>query len=283
MASVIATTRISCSAVASLYGFCGIIRPVPVANHLDFLELLDRHTRESPVGEVPDGSEMRTLAVEGGLAEAGDNNPAARWTGELVDLGYVKPHTSFVPRMVPDGVLWGDRELNSFGRYRVLPPGREEAERIRRHRREQATDVALGRELPVFRHAWLADAQRQALARPLHDLRAALDDNRAPAAVGAAKELVEAACKVVLAHLGKQPPAGASLPTLFKDARNAAGVSDGDLGRSLSATVERLAALRNVVGSGHGRANEPEVSVGEARLAAGAAGSLADFLLGSVA
>ena len=254
------------------------------ANHLDFLELLDRHTRESPTGEVSDGSAMQELAVEAGLAEAGDNNPAARWIGKLVDLGYVKPRITndVTPRTVPEGVSWTNRELQTFAGYRVLPAGREEADRVRRRRREQATDVALGRELPVLRHPWLTDAQREALARPLRDLQAALDDDRSPAAVGAAKELAEAACKVVLDHLGKQPPAGASLAALFKEARNAAGVSDGDMGRSLSAAIEHLAELRNVAGSGHGRADAPQVSVGQARLAAGAASSIADFLLGSV-
>lgn len=257
------------------------------ANHLDFLEVLDRHTRESPVGEVSAGDGMHSLADEAGLVSWGDAS-AARWTGELVALGYVRP-LSRAPgiRDIPPAVPWSDRELYSFYRYQVTPAGRDEADRIRRRRREAGTDAALGERLPLLDHAWLTEPQRAAVGQPLHDLRAALDGGRNAAAIGAAKDLAEAACKVVLAHAGAQVTKGASLPTLFKQALVAAsplGTSapGSELGRGLAATVQRLAELRNAAGAGHGRAAAADVDAAHARLAAAAASAVADFLLSSV-
>jgi hypothetical protein len=59
-------------------------------NHLDFLVALDRWTRESLTGEVAIGYEMHQVAWSAGLAAAGET-PAAYWTDQLVDLGYVEP------------------------------------------------------------------------------------------------------------------------------------------------------------------------------------------------
>ena len=129
--------------------------------------------------------------------------------------------------------------------------------------------------------AQISEAHRAALATPLTHLRSALDSQHHAAAVGAAKDLIEAACKVVLSHAGSTIPAGASLPTLFKQAAGVAdaSASGGDLGRSLASTVQRLAELRNAVGAGHGRADQPAVTASDARLAATAACGLAVFLL----
>lgn len=124
----------------------------------------------------------------------------------------------------------------------------------------------------------LTEVAAQAVGRPLRDLRAALDE-RPAAAVGAAKEIVEAACKVVLAERGETADARSSLSALLTRARRAAGVSDGGLGRSLAAAVQRLAELRNAAGGGHGRVDAPDVDVGEARLAATTASALTIFLL----
>jgi hypothetical protein len=111
------------------------------------------------------------------------------------------------------------------------------------------TDLALGGAPDLFGVPF-SEAHRAALASPLTHLRSALDNQHHAAAVGAAKDLVEAACKVVLSHAGSPVPAGASLPTLFKQAAAVAGTpaSGDDLGRSLASTVQRLAELRNAVG-----------------------------------
>lgn len=249
-------------------------------NHLDFLEALDRHTRASPSGEVATGYDMHQLAWQEGTAASAELS-AASWTGQLVDLGYVEPGPATGGRThpPPHRVGWSDRELQSFTSYRVTAPGRQEAERLRR---EQLTDATLGQAL-VPASVDLTDVAGQAVGRPLRDLRAALDDERPAAAVGAAKELVEAACKVVLAERGARADARGSLPALFTLARRAAGMSDGDLGRSLAAAVQRLAELRNAAGGGHGRVDAPDVDMGEARLAATIASGLTIFLLARAA
>lgn len=252
-------------------------------NHFDFLVALYDHTSASPQGEVTQGYEMHTVAQEARLVEPG-NTRAAFWTGKLIDLGYVKHGAGLAggPSSVPKGVPWTDRELQSFTGYAPTAAGRREADVIRRGRREHATDVTLGHALPALRHSWLTHDQRAALARPLHDLQRALDDERAASAIGAAKDLVESACKVVLAHSGLTASNSESLPRLFTAARRSLDVLDGDLGRSLSATVQALAELRNAAGSGHGRDHAPEVTSAQARLAAGTAAALTDFLLSSV-
>lgn len=248
-------------------------------NHLDFLEALDRHTRASQSGEVSTGYEMHQLAWQAGVAAPGDLS-AAPWTGQLVDLGYVEPGSAVGggPQPPPRRVGWSDRELQSFTAYRVTVAGRQEAERLRRARREQLSDLALGRTL-ISAPTTLTSAAAQAIGRPLRDLRAALDDERPAATVGAAKDLVEAACKVVLAESGETGDGRGSLPALFTQARRAAGISDGDLGRSLASTVQRLAELRNAAGAGHGRVGAPDVTMVEARLAATSASGLTAFLL----
>jgi hypothetical protein len=77
---------------------------------------------------------------------------------------------------------------------------------------------------------------------------------------------------------GDNPP----LPTLFKRAHECVAGEDGaagDLGRSLAATAQRLAELRNSAGAGHGRAAAPQIGAREARLAAVAATGLGAYLL----
>lgn len=275
-----------CALPATNHAVGGSRHHVGVPNHLDFLEALDHHTRESPSGEVASAFELHQLvSAAAGLATSG-SAPAAWWTGQLVALGYVRarPHMG-TTREIPPAVPWTDRELDSFTGFQVTPLGREEADRIRRLRREALTDAALGRRVPVLEHAWLNDTQRTALAHALRDLQAALDEGRHGAAVGA-KDLAESACKVVLAHAGATPSSGSSLLALFKQAHAAvASPSAGPnsaLGRSLAATVQRLAELRNRAGAGHGRDAPADLDPAHARLAATAAGTVADFILSSV-
>jgi hypothetical protein len=125
--------------------------------------------------------------------------------------------------------------------------------------------------------------RRHAINEPLRGLRNALDCERYTDAIGAAKDLAEAACKVVIEHAGEALPESASFTTLFKQAHRAVAVSadapDSDLGRSLAATVQRLAELRNIAGAGHGHAAPPALAVGHARMAAAASTGVAQFLL----
>jgi Abortive infection C-terminus len=119
---------------------------------------------------------------------------------------------------------------------------------------------------------------------PLVGLRAALDGERYEAAVGAAKELVEAASKVVLARAGAEPPARASVasPTTLALWTGSGDSSDGDLARRLSGVVEALGNLRMEVGTGHGRAEQEAVDAEVARLAASVACGIARFVLSGI-
>jgi hypothetical protein len=127
-----------------------------------------------------------------------------------------------------------------------------------------------------------ADQQR-AIGVPLTQIQTALDDGHAAAVIGAAKDLVEAACKVGLERAGQEVPHDASLPTLFKLTHAAtdpyADISGRDLGRSLASAVQRLAELRNAAGTGHGRASVPDVAARDSRLAASSSMAISEFVL----
>jgi len=135
--------------------------------------------------------------------------------------------------------------------------------------------------LPGLLQASMTEPQRQAISVPIADMRSALDGERYSAAVGAAKDLAEAACKVAIERAGGTSPRGAKLPRLFKHTLDVTAIetAEGDVGRSLAATVQRLAELRNAVGSGHGRAAQPDVDGRRARLSATAACGIALFVL----
>jgi hypothetical protein len=118
---------------------------------------------------------------------------------------------------------------------------------VRRQRREDLTDGALGGLISELTLAQMSDSQRGAITVPLANLAAALDNERYVAAVGAEKDLAESACKVMVDRTGAKP--ASSLPSLFKQALDVAGRSDAatNVGKSLAATVQRLAELRNAV------------------------------------
>jgi Abortive infection C-terminus len=84
-----------------------------------------------------------------------------------------------------------------------------------------------------------------------------------------------------LARFSDYRPGSTALPSLFKEALDATGAAaaQADVGRSLAATLQRLAEHRNAFGAGHGRASQPEVRPAAARLAASAATGIALFLL----
>jgi hypothetical protein len=143
----------------------------------------------------------------------------------------------------------------------------------------------MGLVFPGLRGLDLPQAQRRAIEVPLVGLRAALDGERYEAAVGAAKELVEAASKVVLARAGMEPAARASVASLAKLAlaTRRSDSSDGDLARRVSGVVEALGNLRMEVGTGHGRAEQDAADAEVARLAASAACAIARFVLSGTA
>lgn len=253
-------------------------------NHLDFLRVLDGFTRENLGGCVQQGIDMHRIAHDSGLAAAWGDASAARWTGELVHDGYLThgPRSLGDARPIPYGPLWSDSDLQRFGDYRVTWQGREEADRMRRLERASRSDAAVGEHLPKLVQPWMTDAQKHAICEPLRTLRVSLDDGRHVAAIGAAKDLAEAACKIAIERHGSPAPRNTSLPTLFKLATATPPTdepADGAIGKSLAATVQRLAELRNSTGAGHGHASSSVISARHARLAASAASAVADFVL----
>lgn len=254
-------------------------------NYLDFLVALDDHLVDSSLGYVAQPSELHAIAERAVLVPPGVTyRPAANWTGWLFDKGLVEmgPLGGGDRHPIPPGYLWTDQDLGRFRDFSVTTAGREEAERLRRQRRSQLTDAAMGVALRDFGRSWMTEGQRRAITEPVASLRVALDNERWPAAIGAAKDLTEAACKIAIEHAGETAPASDALSGLFKRARVALGIdaSDPDLGHRLAAVVDQLAQVRNVAGAGHGRADQRQVTAREARLAATAACGVALFLLG---
>lgn len=193
--------------------------------------------------------------------------------GELFEVGYITgPPTAH--RRGPVSA-----RLKSKGRELVAGWPAEQQPTAKR--REELTDAALGGVLPDRLQVSMSESQRRAISVPLADLRSALDGERYSAAIGAAKDLTEAACKVAIERAGGTAPRNEKLQVLFKQTLAVTGIEKvkGDVGRSLAATVQQLAELRNAVGAGHGRASQPNVDGRRARLAATAAFGIAVFVL----
>jgi hypothetical protein len=113
-----------------------------------------------------------------------------------------------------------------------------------------------------------------------------------PTAIGAAKELLETTCKVILDDYEVSYGARDHVLDLYKKVAtelklNAEAVPNHAKGsraaqgvlRQLSAAIQNLAELRNAVGTGHGRGIRGEVFERHARLAVGASVSVCRFLL----
>jgi hypothetical protein len=253
-----------------------------VANYLDHLLAVDEYIRPSPSGCVMVGYEMHEIARRAGLVGPGDQ-VAANWTGVLVELGYLTHDAGSAGDNRPDmpGRMWSDRDLQRYGDYRLTKDGRSEADQIRRQQRERRTDAAIGLGFPNLTQAWMNEGQNRAVMAPLASLQAALDGADSVAAIGAAKDLVEAACKVQIESRGESFARGDSLPDLFKATRGNRGgqVPGEEVAKSLAATVQRLAELRNAVGAGHGQASVPSLGEREGRLAASAGCAVAAFVL----
>jgi hypothetical protein len=124
-------------------------------------------------------------------------------------------------------------------------------------------------------------------------------DQDPEAAIGAAKELVEAVAKYVLQQDGQSVEGATSLQKLAKRASRVLRLAPEDLSvtessrgesaarqvlGSLSSAVQGLAELRNLYGTGHGSARRRSgVRPRHARLAVGAAVTLATFWLDTLA
>jgi hypothetical protein len=123
-------------------------------------------------------------------------------------------------------------------------------------------------------------------------IRGAIEDDAA-LAIGSSKELVEATCKAILASRNVTFSPSADIPDLVGLVAKelnlvAATVTDATKGAqsirrvlgSLANTVQGLAELRNLYGSGHGKApGQRGLGARHARLCAGAASTLATFLM----
>jgi hypothetical protein len=123
-------------------------------------------------------------------------------------------------------------------------------------------------------------------------IRTAIADDPA-LAIGSSKELVEATCKAILSECGETPPEKAEITDLVAlvlerldllaknvSAEKKGGQSIRKVLGSLAQVVQGLAELRNLYGSGHGKGpNERGLTARHARLCAGAASTLATFLM----
>ena len=256
---------------------------VRVALNLDFLIAIDEEIRANNLGHTGDASALQRVAHDTGLAHPADVWSAARWTGELVELGYVKHSRPGLGDQRPVPERWyTDSDLYRFSDYRLTDAGHQAVARERLRRRQHVTDAVIGVAFPGLLLDQVDEARMRAIAEPLGRLRAALDNEHWFDVVGASKDLVEAACKATIELAGSTPTAKADLIVLAKEAERARGDDEvTPLSRSVVATVQRLAELRNDVGAGHGHSELPEVAHRAGMLAASAACAVAAYLLTS--
>lgn len=257
-------------------------------NQYDLLVALHHHTQRNGTGFIPSGSQIFDIAIAAG-AVPGDRLAVTRWTGLLVDAQLLAHGllSRGDARPLPAGYMWGSDELYRVGDFRITSAGLAAVDAHRREQRESDTDAALGQRFPHLARAWMNTDELRAIETPVGALRTALDRKHNADAIGAAKNLVEAACKIVLDRRRSKWSRRDSLPKLFRLALESQGDADnhGDnLGRSLASVVQRLAELRNAAGAGHGHGQSglAEIRDREARLAASAGVSVAEFLLANV-
>lgn len=130
------------------------------------------------------------------------------------------------------------------------------------------------------------------VARQITRMESAIYDDPG-LAIGTAKELVETVCKTILAERNVTETGSADLPRLVKTTAKDLDLTPEDISDAAQAadTIKRLlsnlatitngiAELRNQYGTGHGReADAPGLEPRHAKLAVGAASTLAVFLL----
>jgi hypothetical protein len=109
-----------------------------------------------------------------------------------------------------------------------------------------------------------------------------------PAAITAARTLIEATCSTILKELGEKPDSSGDLGRLFKQARKALGIegasgagqSVGQLCGGLSTAIDGLCSLSNNAGDRHGLVAGAEIDDQSlASLAVHAAGTVSLFLV----
>jgi hypothetical protein len=113
-----------------------------------------------------------------------------------------------------------------------------------------------------------------------------------PAVIGAAKELLESVCKLILSEEAVDYPPSATLPELYKSVAvqlrlTRESVPDNAKGseaaqrvlQGLVTAVQNLAEFRNAIGAGHGRAQRVPALERHARLAMNASHTVAAFLI----
>ncbi len=180
-----------------------------------------------------------------------------------------------------------NREL-ATDRYEIVPSDVISGRNVYVARRlgvAAATGLAQAREsLPVADAGYL-DAQ-------LNRTEGALRSGDVALAIGTAKELVETVCKTILRERGKELPTRGDLPELVKLAARELDLTPESVDekakgadvirntlRSLSALTQGISDLRGLYGTGHGKHGFARgLSIRHAKLAVGAASSLAVFL-----
>ena len=130
------------------------------------------------------------------------------------------------------------------------------------------------------------------LRRQIDRMRAAVDADPA-LAIGTAKELIESTCRTILQERGVDAPRDWDVNRLVGATRDALGllpesIPDSVKGTSvirkllgqLGAVAQSIAEIRNLYGTGHGKEGRHRgIAPRHARLAVGAAATLATFLL----
>ncbi len=188
-----------------------------MAQNLDFLIALDEQIRENNLGYVGDASGLQRVAHETGLAAPNDPWSAARWTGELVELGYIKHSKAGLGDTRPVPERWyTDSDLYRFSDYRLTDAGHQAVARERLRRRQDMADAVIGAAFPGLLLDRVDEARKRAVAEPLRRLRAALDNEHWFDAVGVSKDLVESACKVTIELAGATPTLRADMLALAK-------------------------------------------------------------------
>lgn len=141
-------------------------------------------------------------------------------------------------------------------------------------------------------HDALTAVDAPELQRQIDRMRSSVDEDPG-LAIGTAKELLETVCKTILCECGCPPDPGWDLPRLVKETRHALSLLPADIDdsakgaesirrvlNSLATVANGLAELRNLYGTGHGKHGQAKgVHPRHARLAVGAAATLATFLL----
>ena len=156
-----------------------------------------------------------------------------------------------------------------------------------------------GKVTPVGRHASFEDVHTVAgtfdapeLHRQIERMRDSVEDDPR-LAIGTAKELVETTCKTILTQRGVTVDPNWDIGRLVKEARAVLKLLADDIpeaakgGESIKRLLSNLGAigqglgeLRNLYGTGHGPDGKAKgLSARHARLATGAAATLASFLL----